>query len=193
MSLTRVGLLIVAIAAGLVAIYAVFQAFDARTAPPIVIEDAAGLQPVVIDIRGAVSAPGVYELAPGARMQDAIGAAGGLSPTADLSTVNLARRIRDEEVVTILHLPQPGSSPEAAPTDGPEDPPPADASVRININTATIAELDVLPDVGAVTAERIVRFREENGPYRSIDDLIHVDGISNRTIDGFRDQITVGP
>ncbi len=108
MSLTRVGLAIIALVAAIVAVYALFQAFDARTAPPIVIEDAVGIQPVVVDVRGAVSAPGVYELVPGARMQDAILAAGGLSPTADLSTVNLARRLRDGEVVTILELPRVG-------------------------------------------------------------------------------------
>lgn len=193
MSLTRVGLAIVAAAAAVVAVYALFQAFDARTAPPIVIEDAAGLRPVVVDVRGAVEAPGVYELPPGARVQDAILAAGGLSPDADLSTVNLARRLRDEEVVVLLRLPEPGSTPEVAVSDGVAGAPSGDIPARININTATLAELDVLPGVGEVTAERIVRFREENGPFRSVDDLIHVEGISDRTIDEFRDQVTVGP
>lgn len=193
MNVTRVGLAIVAIAAAVIAVYALFQAFDARTAPPIVIEDAAGLRPVVVDVRGAVGEPGVYELPPGARVHDAILAAGGLTETADLSTVNLARRLRDEEVVLILQLPEPGSSPAPVAENGDVASGSVDIPTRININTATPAELDLLPGVGEVTAERIVQFREENGPYRSIDDLIHVQGISDRTIDEFRDQVTVSP
>ena len=177
----------------MVAIYALFQAFDARTAPPIVIEDAAGLRPVVVDVRGAVEEPGVYELPPGARVQDAILEAGGLSPEADLSTINLARRLRDEEVVVVLALPEAGASPEVATFDGAEGAGAGGIPVRININTATTAELEQLPGVGEVLAERIVRFREENGPFRSVDDLIHVQGLSDGAIDRFRDQVMVGP
>lgn len=193
MSLTRIGLLILALVAAIIGAYALFQAFDARTAPPIVIEDAAGLQPVVVDVRGAVMVPGVYELPPGARTQDAVDAAGGLSPTADLSTVNLARRLRDGEAIVFLEIPEPGASPSATGFDDPGDASATGELARINLNTATVSELDVLPNVGEVTAERIVRFREENGPFRSIDDLIHVQGISDRTIDEFRDQVTVAP
>ncbi len=193
MSLTRVGLSIGAVVAAVVAVYALFQAFDGRTAPPIVIEDAAGLRPVVVDVRGAVEAPGVYELPPGARLQDAIVAAGGLSPGADLSTINLARRVRDEEVVVVLDTPDPGDASGTAVVDGLDGSGSGDIPVRMNINTATVSELDLLPGVGEVIAERIVSFREENGPFRSVDDLIHVEGVSDRTIDGFRDQVTVGP
>jgi competence protein ComEA len=185
-------LAIVALAAAVVAAYALFQAFDARRAPPIVIEDGAGSRPVVVDVRGAVHEPGVYELPPGARVQDAILAAGGLSPAADLSTVNLARRLRDEDVVVILEFLDPGSTPRATVIESTAATQ-SESPAQININTASPAELDLLPGIGEVTAERIVRFREEHGPFRSIDDLIHVQGISGRTIDGFRDQITVGP
>jgi competence protein ComEA len=192
-SLTRVGLAIIALVAAIAAVYALFQALDERSAPPILIEDAAGLQPVVVDVRGAVNAPGVHELAPGARMQDAILAAGGLSPTADLSTVNLARRLRDGEVVAILELPQAGGTPAARASDGFAGESVPTAPARLNLTTATNAELTELPGIGEVIAERIVRFREENGPFRAVDDLIHVEGISTRTIDGFRDLVTVGP
>ena len=193
MSLTRVALSIVALVAAIAAVYALFQAFDARTAPPIVIEDAAGLQPVVVDVRGAVSVPGVYELPPDARMQDAILAAGGLSPSADLSTVNLARRLRDGEVVTILHLPQAGATPPAPVSDDRASVPSTAPPMRLNLNTASVAELTELPGIGDVIAERIVRFRDENGPFRSIDDLILIQGISDRIIDEIRDLVTVGP
>jgi competence protein ComEA len=192
MSLARVGLLVAGFVAAVAIVFVVFRAFDERAAPPIVIEDAAATWPLVVDVRGAVVNPGVHELPAGARVQDAIAAAGGFAGDADLSTINLARRLRDGEIVQIATLPVPGSSPAigtvATAVDAPET-----GSPRININTATAAELDQLPGVGEVTAARIIAFREENGPYRSIDDLIHVQGISANTIDGFRDQVTTGP
>ena len=188
MSLTRIGLAVVALVAAVAAVYALFQALDERSAPPIVIEDAAANLPVVVEVRGEVEAPGVFALSPGARLQDAIAAAGGLSREADLSTVNLARRLRDGELVVILALPAPGSTPTiltAGAGDAAED-----SRARININTATANELESLPGVGEVTAARIVAYREQNGPFRSVDDLIHVQGISDRTIDEFRDLVT---
>jgi competence protein ComEA len=191
MSLTRIGLAVVALVAAVAAVYALFQALDERSAPPIVIEDAAANLPVVVEVRGEVEAPGVFALSPGARLQDAIAAAGGLSREADLSTVNLARRLRDGELVVILALPDPGSTPTiltAGAGDAAED-----SRARININTATTKELEALPGVGEVTAARIAAYREQNGPFRSVDDLIHVQGISDRTIDEFRDLVTTSP
>jgi competence protein ComEA len=188
MSLTRIGLAVVALVAAVAAVYALFQALDERSAPPIVIEDAAANLPVVVEVRGEVEAPGVFALSPGARLQDAIAAAGGLSREADLSTVNLARRLRDGELVVILALPAPGSTPTiltAGAGDAAED-----SRARININTATTKELEALPGVGEVRAARIAAYREQNGPFRSVDDLIHVQGISDRTIDEFRDLVT---
>jgi competence protein ComEA len=93
----------------------------------------------------------------------------------------------------IIEIPAPGSTAtpgDAVATGSNEAPPPL---AMINLNTATPEELELLPGIGEVTARRIVEFREENGPFRSIDDLIHVQGISDRTIDAFRDQVTVGP
>src|SRR5215207_5254115 len=179
MSLTRIGLAVVALVAAVAAVYALFQALDERSAPPIVIEDAAANLPVVVEVRGEVEAPGVFALSPGARLQDAIAAAGGLSREADLSTVNLARRLRDGELVVILALPAPGSTPTiltAGAGDAAED-----SRARININTATTKELEALPGVGEVTAARIAAYREQNGPFRSVDDLIHVQVWSPKT------------
>jgi competence protein ComEA len=191
MNMTRIVLIGIAIVTAVAGAYAVFQVLDERSAPPIFIEDAAAIRPVVVDVRGAVETPGVYELPPGARTQDAIAAAGGLSEVADLSTVNLARRLRDGEVVTFFELPVPGNTPVTSDNVSPAG---SEASVpRINLNTATAEELDVLPGVGEVTAARIISYREQYGPFRSVDDLIHVEGISERTIDTFRDQVTIGP
>lgn len=192
MSVTRIGLAIVGLVAAIAVVYALFQALDERSAPPIVIEDAAATLPVVVEVRGEIEAPGVYELAPGARLQDAIAAASGLTKDADLSTVNLARRLRDGELVVILARPDPGSTP-MVPVGGDEDTTGEDPQVTININTATADELEALPGVGDVTAARIIAYREENGPFRTVDDLIHVQGISDRIIDGFRELATTGP
>jgi competence protein ComEA len=190
---TRIGLAVVALVAAVAAVYAIFQALDERSAPPIVIEDAAANLPLVVEVRGEVETPGVYALSPGARLQDAIAAAGGLSKDADHSMVNLARRLRDGELVVILPLPTPGSTP-VLPTQGIDDATVAEAPrARININTATAEELEALPSIGEVIAARIIGYREQNGPFRSVDDLIHVQGISDETIDKFRDLVTTSP
>ncbi len=191
--MTRIGLAIVGLVAAVAAVYALFQAMDERSAPPIVIEDAAATLPVVVEIRGEVEAPGVYELAPGARVQHAIVAASGLTKDADLSTVNQARRLRDGELVVILARLAPGGTP-MIPTAGAGDAAATDdRRVRININTATAEDLEALPRIGDVTAARIIAYREQNGPFRSVDDLIHVQGISDQTIDGIVELVTTGP
>ncbi len=191
MSLSRVGLTVLAIVAAIAAVFAIFRGIDQRAAPPIVIEDATRLQPIVIDLRGAVATPGVYELPSEARLQDAIRAGGGLAPNADLSTVNLARRLRDGEVVVVAAMRVAGASP--APTTLAMEDAGDGEGARININTASEAELDLLPGVGEVTARRIIDYREQNGPFRSVDDLVHVQGISTRTIEQLRDLVTTAP
>ena len=193
MSVTRIGLIVVALVAAVAGGYAVFRALDERSAPPIVIEDAAAQWPVVVDVRGAVEHPGVYDLPAGGRLQDAVAAAGGLTEPADHSTINLARRLRDGEVIVILELPAAGSTPGPPLTTATDGESGAAPRARININTASVDELDVLPEVGEVTANRIIAYREQHGPFRSIDDLIHVEGVSARTIDGFRDLVTTAP
>lgn len=191
MGLARVSVIIVAIVIAVAAVFALFRGIDQRSAPPIIIEDASVIFPVTVEVRGAVNAPGVYELPSGARMQDAINAAGGFTSSADLSTVNLARRLRDGETLLLADVPSASESGSAA-RDAPAAPDIDDAG-RININAATMTELDSLPGIGEVTARRIIEFREEHGPYRSIDDLVLVDGISTRTVESLRDLIVVGP
>ena len=193
MGVTRIGLVVVALVAGIAVVFALYQAFDQRSAPPIVIEDAAATLPLVVEMRGEIEAPGVYELAPGARLQDAIAAAGGLTEDADLSTVNLARRLRDGELIAILALPVPGSTPKVPLADAGDAAKVDEARVRININTATAKELEALPGVGEVIAARIVAYREQAGPFRSVDDLIHVEGLSDRAIDKIRELVTTAP
>lgn len=189
MSATRIVAAVLAIALAVAVVFAFFRAFDERSAPPIIIQDAATTNPIVVDVRGEVEQPGVYTLPAGARLQDAVNASGGFTAQADLSQVNLAERLQDGDVVSIGGLAQLEGTSEASSSGGQA---PAAASGKININTATIAELDTLPGIGEVTANRIIEFRETQGPYRSIDDLVHVQGISSRTISKLRDLVTVG-
>ncbi len=193
MSVTRIGLAVVAIVAAVAAVYAIFQALDERSAPPILIEDAAANLPLVVEVRGEVKAPGVVSLSPGARNKDANAAAGGFYKYADHSNVKNAPRLRHRELVVILALPAPGSTP-VLPAVGVEDAVPAeDPQASININSATAEELEALPSIGEVIAARIIAYREQNGAFRSVDDLIHVEGVSDRTIDDIRNLVTVGP
>lgn len=131
---------------------------------------------IAVDMRGAISTPGVVYLEPGARLVDAIDASGGLSGDADKSLINLASRVNDGQMITIPTQSPAGSS---------------DQSGLININTASATELMSLPGIGEVTAGRIIAYRETNGPFQTIDDLTKVDGISTATVDAIRNLITV--
>ncbi|MGQ5426876.1 ComEA family DNA-binding protein [Thermophilibacter sp. ZX-H3] len=130
---------------------------------------------VVVHVDGAVGSPGVYELEGEPRVNDAIAAAGGLAEGADTSGLNLAARLADGEKV---HVPLVGEAPQASAepasgsgggSDGP-----------VNLNTATVEELDELPGVGEATALAIVEDRETNGPFSSPEDLMRVSGIGEK-------------
>jgi competence protein ComEA len=142
---------------------------------------------VAVHVVGRVRRPGLVRLAAGARVEDAIRAAGGVSSGADLDAVNLARKLLDGEQVRI---PGPG---EAAP------PPPAGAAGPgtttppgpLDLNTATAEQLDALPGVGEVTASRILAYRSAH-PFTSVDELLEVPGIGQRRFDQLKDLVTVG-
>jgi competence protein ComEA len=192
-SLTRIGLAIVAIVAAVVVVFAAARAIDERTAPPIIIDNSFVQPGIVVDLRGEVARPGVYELPAGSRLDDAVVAAGGLTDDADLTQLNLAARLQDGSIVTV-----PGVAALAPPDASADGEPGANASGTqpgdlINLNTASAADLETLPGVGEVTAVRIIDYREANGPFRSIDDLVHVQGINMKTINALRDLVTTGP
>lgn len=193
MNVTRIGLAIVAIVAGVIAIFAIVRAIDERTAPPIVIDNALVQPGVVVDLRGEIVNPGVYELQAGSRLDDAVVAAGGLTDDADLTQLNLAARLQDGSIVTVpsvAKLTEVGSGNDVdsgGTTSG------SQSSSLVNLNTANEQELESLPGVGEVTAGRIIEYREANGPFHSVDDLVHIQGISMKTINGLRDLVTTGP
>ncbi|TFC45876.1 helix-hairpin-helix domain-containing protein [Cryobacterium sp. TMT1-21] len=145
-----------------------------------------------VHVLGAVQRPGLYELSVGARVMDAVAAAGGLTETADPAGANLARRVADGEQ---LYLPQLGETPPRSPAGGAAGGGAGGgtgaATVPVNLNTATLAELDTLPRIGPAMAQRILDYRDANGPFASVDDLRNVTGIGDKTFEGLAALITV--
>lgn len=141
--------------------------------------DAAVPASLYVHVSGAVAAPGLYVLAPSARVVDGIAAAGGFGPGADEASVNLARPLGDGEQ---LHVPLVGESPPAGA-------PAADG--RVNLNTADVAALDTLPRIGPAIAQRIIDWRDQNGRFTSVDDLLAVPGIGDKMLEALRDLVTV--
>lgn len=146
---------------------------------------------VVLHVLGAVVDPGIVELPLGSRVVDAIAAAGGPTDDADLAAVNLARVVADGEQLRLPAVGEvsPSGAPGVAGLGGAGSGVSADG--RINLNTADAAELEQLPGVGPAIAARIIAWREQNGPFRSVDELTAVSGIGQKTLDGLRDRATV--
>ncbi|OUN89206.1 ComEA family DNA-binding protein [[Collinsella] massiliensis] len=140
--------------------------------------DATAPERIVIDVGGAVARPGVVELESGARVVDAIEAAGGLADDADCSSLNQAQILQDGQKV---YVPRAGEAVPAATGSGTDASAGAgDVGALVNINTASLEELDALPGVGPSTAQAIIDDREQNGPFVSIEDLMRVSGIGEK-------------
>ena len=175
--------------------------------------------PLRIHVTGAVVNPGVYALPRDSIVQEAIEAAGGLTTRADTRSLNLAQALVDGDQINILELPPTSTiTPTPRPTNtlaptitvGPGTPTPTPAATDtptsvptsievvaagglININTATLAELDTLPRIGPAIAQRIIDYRTTNGPFTSIEQIMNVSGIGPATFAQIKDLITVGP
>jgi competence protein ComEA len=151
--------------------------------------------PLAVDVAGAVSRPGVVRLPPGARVEDAIAAAGGLATKADASELSLARLVQDGEKLIVPAIPSPtatrlpGATPDPIGTESVTDI--ATPGSVVHINTATLEELDTLPGVGPKTAQAILDYRSANGPFLSAEALLAVKGIGESTLARLRDLIVV--
>lgn len=165
---------------------------DDETAPVLVVapEPTALPQPEAPDIRvqvsGAVVSPGVYAMSEGDRVMDAVAAAGGVRPNANLSALNLARRIEDE---AHYHIPFADENPPATAqvsATGSRTRSNEREPSSLDLNTATAGELETLPGIGPVMAERIIAYREDNGPFSSVDELDNVAGIGPKTLESLR-------
>jgi competence protein ComEA len=144
---------------------------------------------VIVDVAGWVRKPGVYEFTEGDRVIDAIDAAGGPRPGADLASLNLAAPLADG---TQILVPKEGEAPVGA--DGtplPSGDGATGSGSLINVNTASATDLEELPGVGEVIGAAIVDYRSQNGPFTSVDQLEDVSGIGPATLENIRDLVTV--
>ncbi len=182
--------------------------YDRSHEATILIDDPVQSTSVVVSIAGAVATPGLYELPGGSRVQHVLNAAGGVLPAADLAAVNPAVRLQDGERIVIPaiadveettdHVAEAATSPaepmaitsDSAATDtGISE---SNGATTIDINTASQAELEQLPGIGPAKAEAIVAYRDENGPFQSVEELANVDGISEEMVTDLSPYIDIG-
>jgi competence protein ComEA len=138
---------------------------------------------LVVDVAGAVRRPGLYRLPSGSRIADAVARAGGLSRQAAAASVNLAAPLADGEQVLVPTLTPDG--PDVPAAGGAASP-----SAPVDLNSATVEQLDSLPGVGPVTAQKIVDYRTQHGPFTSVDDLDAIPGIGPARIENLRGLVT---
>jgi competence protein ComEA len=139
-----------------------------------------------VDVSGAVHRPGLYKLPSGSRVNDALEQAGGATAKADLTLVNLAATVTDGEQVLVPEKATAAPVASAASsTGGPTAP-----ATKIHLNSATVDELDALPGVGPATAQRIIDYRTEHGPFKSVEELDSVSGIGPAKMAELRDLVT---
>ncbi len=137
-----------------------------------------------VHILGEVKSPGIYELHSGDRVIDAVAAARGLTGRADQAQLNLARFLSDGEQIIVPREGQVVATGAPGAAAGPG------SAAKVNINTADAAALESLPGVGPALAQRILDWRSANGNFASVDDLLNVTGIGQKTLDGFREAVT---
>ena len=179
----RIVVLAVAACLALGAAYAVSRVRAPAPLPVAVVEPSPTATPVpliVVDVAGAVARPGVVRLMYGTRVADAIAASGGVTPDADLTTVNRAALLRDGARVYVPHLGE--IAPAGSLGSGSED--------KVDLNHASAAELEQLPGVGPATAGRIVRSRDQR-PFAKIDDLASRGLVTARVLADIRDLLTL--
>ena len=147
---------------------------------------------VIVDVRGAVAQPGVYTLAAGSRVQDALAHAGNVLPNAETRNLNLARKLNEGDQIYIPTVGEATAPPPAAPGKSKASSAATQTPIGIiNINTATLEELDALPGIGPSLAQRIIDYREQNGAFKQIEDVKKVRGIGDALFGDIKDMITV--
>jgi competence protein ComEA len=152
-------------------------------AAPLVPLEAGGAEAgprLVVHVVGAVRRPGLFRLREGARVADALSRAGGPTRRADLSVVNLAAPLADGQQVLVPQRSPPGAPPAGSPA----------GAVKVSLAIATLEQLDELPGIGPVTAQKIVDWRTAHGPFRSVEDLDDVPGIGPARVEQLRELVT---
>jgi competence protein ComEA len=169
-----------AVVAAVVVLGAAYFAWQSRSRPEMVAPPRESSAPsaaagqIVVAVSGRVYRPGLVRLPPGSRVADAIAAAGGVLPDTDISAVNLARKLNDGELIAI-----------GVDVGGDT------AGGKVNLNTATAAQLDALPGVGPVLAQRIIDFRAQHGGFTDVAQLRQVDGIGEETFARLKELVTL--
>ncbi|HFI0135159.1 TPA: helix-hairpin-helix domain-containing protein [Streptococcus suis] len=148
------------------------------------------LSQLVVDVKGAVAKPGLYTLEAGARVNDAVEAAGGLTSQADPKSINLAQKLSDEAVVYVASKDE-NISVVASTTASSAMSHEEKNTSLVNLNTATEADLQTISGIGAKRAADIIAYREANGGFKSVDDLNNVSGIGDKTMESIRPYVTV--
>jgi competence protein ComEA len=167
----------IGILVGLLVAGAIWLTVKSPTGTPVTLLPTATPPLITVYITGAVASPGVYTLPDGSRIEDLVEAAGGFAPGARQDKVNLAALLWDGVQIDI-----PGENTEENYFGG-----------RININTASVEELETLPGIGPTAAQEIVEYRLQHGPFRTIQDIQNVPGIGPATFAKIENYITVGP
>ncbi len=175
-------LVVVAVLVGLAAGYLAWRsrprAEPVPAAPAVATAPVPSTGQIIVAVQGRVAHPGLYRLPPGARVADALAAAGGALPGVDLSYVNLARKVSDGELILV------GTSP-------PPEPGGPGSGGKVNLNSASLAQLDTLPGVGPALAQRILDYRAQHGDFHSVDELRRVAGIGDAKFAQLKDLVTV--
>jgi competence protein ComEA len=136
----------------------------------------------VVDVAGWVRDPGVYRMEQGDRVIDAIQAAGGARRGADLTSLNLAAVLQDAQQVLVSRRGSGATAPGGGGTE---------AGAKINLNTASLDQLESLPGIGEVLGQRIIDYREQHGPFRAVGDLLDVSGIGPSHLADLKELVTV--
>ena len=145
-------------------------------------------QEVVVDVAGKVRRPGLVRTTPGARVADVLALAGGALPGVDLTTLNLARQVTDGEQILVG---LPGAPPPPTPGAAHPPTPGAQPSTPVDLNKATLADLESLPGVGPVLAQRILDWRTEHGRFTTVDELQEVTGVGEKKFESLKPHVRV--
>ena len=145
---------------------------------------------IMVDVKGAVRQAGVYELPVGSRVYDAVQKAGGMTDEANSQSVNLAQKLEDESIVYVAKNGEeiaPVASASAGTTSGEQQ----SKDGKVNLNTATEAELQTISGIGQKRAQDIIAYREGKGKFQSVDELKNVSGIGQKTLEKLKEHVTV--
>ncbi|EFT42104.1 helix-hairpin-helix domain-containing protein [Enterococcus faecalis] len=144
---------------------------------------------IYVDIKGAVKVPGIYQLKTQQRIWDALALAEGVNEEADTAQVNYAQKVKDQ---MIIYVPKKGEAvAQSLETLQESAPAQQNQEEKINLNTATEAELQTISGIGAKKAQEIIRFRDEQGPFKTVEELKNVPGIGEKTVERLKDMLTV--